>query len=167
MPTYQALPVKEDQLGLVVRFVGLLEERGLSAGEALLNGGAPSTNGNGRQAQPRPPLAADWTDEQIARFYRESPARLQQGLRIILEAGDEGIGTVDLAEAVQYPYGANSVAGMLGAAGRRCQNRYGKSTLPWAARWHSAHDDGTGWSILTIPEQYRPALIAVIEAHGK
>ena len=56
---------------------------------------------------------------------------MRKALVLIAEAGDSGITTQGLADALEYEKGRAAVAGMFGAFGRRSQNRYGQATQMW------------------------------------
>lgn len=90
------------------------------------------------QPAPAPPDAgpdAEWTEELIVRMYRESAEPMRKMLKLLAEADGAEVSTRDIAETLELPKGASSVAGMAGAIGRRVNSRYGMAGLPWTSRW--------------------------------
>ncbi len=72
----------------------------------------------------------------IERMYRDSHPAHQKLLTFLAAHPDEWFYTSDLAEALELPHGNKSLAGMLGAFGRRAAHRYdGKK--PWISEWDS------------------------------
>lgn len=169
MSTLTNVSVPEEHLALYQGFAWLIESRGPESARQLLAGALagstmPLEVGEGSE---KPSISnSDGREAYLARFWRESPARLRRALQMVLEAGDVGITTVDLAERLQYPHGAMSVAGMFGAAGNRVQRRYGEeATVPWESVWRDA-GNGHGGSIVTIKPEWREVLSKVIRDHG-
>jgi hypothetical protein len=97
-----------------------------------------------------------WDPATIARAYRESANPMRKLLDFLSRHPDEEVSSYELAQAIEARYGWNTVAGMLGAFGRRSANRYGRSSPMWEVR----HDE-EGRVLLTMP---RDAAMAVEEA---
>ncbi len=70
----------------------------------------------------------------LERMYRESHEAHRGLIEYLAEHPEEWHYTGDLAAALGLPHGARSLAGMLGAFGRRAQHRYGGQT-PWISEW--------------------------------
>ncbi len=73
----------------------------------------------------------------IRRMYKESHGPHRRLMEHLAEHPDEWIYTGALASALELRHGARSLAGMLGAFGRRAQHRYDGHT-PWASKWDPA-----------------------------
>ena len=81
------------------------------------------------------PLGDGWTDSLIRRMYAESADQMRELLKLLAKADGEEVSTNEIAAALELPKGAKSVAGMVGALGRRVNSRYGMEALPWTSRW--------------------------------
>lgn len=79
----------------------------------------------------------DLDPELIRRMYEESDEPHKRLMEYLAEHPDESIYTGALAAALELPHGARSLAGSLGAFGRRAQHRYGDRT-PWVSEWDPA-----------------------------
>src|SRR4051794_34964806 len=84
-----------------------------------------------------PKNTADLDYETVARMYGESEAPHRRLLDLLANASDEWLYTSDIAEQLALPNGSRSVAGMLGAFGRRAKHRY-KGQTPWDTEWDPA-----------------------------
>jgi hypothetical protein len=104
-----SLPVPKKFLMQTMAYVGSLE-----ASESLEPSPPSLPEGNGSQ----------WTDKLLRLATKESGPEMRQGLVEMAKAGDAGITTQELADALGLPKGRASVAGMFGAFGRRCDSRY-------------------------------------------
>jgi hypothetical protein len=82
----------------------------------------------------KPPL----TRSLVKRMLDESEPAHQDLLRYLADHPDEWLGTREIAQALGLPFGARSLAGSLGALGRRAGHRYG-GQKPFESRW-SAED---------------------------
>ena len=86
--------------------------------------------------------ADEWTPSRIRKMVQQSPPAMRDILRALAENAGNWMTTADLAEAIQNNPDANwkTVAGTLGAFGRRVASRYGLETLPFERRYdHDAH----------------------------
>ena len=86
--------------------------------------------------------ASDWTSARVRRMVQES----QQAMRDVLQAMAEKAGTwvsvPELASAISNNPKAdwNTIAGAMGAFGRRVKNRYGIDKKPFERRYdHTTH----------------------------
>ena len=130
------VPVPRRHLGAVYRVIG--------EGEADVEP-APEP-----QPTPQPTLGAvsdpaagdsdngDWSPNEIARLYRESPPVMVKFLGYLADHPGEEVTAPDLAEFI---YGSEDkrrqrkLPGALGAFGRRVKNRYRKGTWPFRGYW--------------------------------
>ena len=84
--------------------------------------------------------AEDWTSAMLDRLVRESHSgNMRAILKCLAEHPDEWVSTHALAEAIGDDADSNTVAGALGAFGRRCYNRYEMNSLPFEGRWDHEH----------------------------
>lgn len=87
-----------------------------------------------------------WDRPTVRRAYRESGDRMREVLDFLARHPDREVSSYELADAIEAKYGWNTVAGMLGAFGRRCANRYGLKRPMWEFR-----HDAAGRVLLTMP----------------
>jgi hypothetical protein len=82
-------------------------------------------------------IVAEWTPDITVRMVRESPKAMKDILGALADRAGHEVSTGDLAKAIKYKPNAdsNTVAGTLGAFGRRVANRYKKNVLPFEGRW--------------------------------
>ena len=108
----------------------------------------------------RPPdpggFVQGWARPAVRRAYRESGDGMREVLDFLARHPDREVSSYELADAIEAKYGWNTVAGMLGAFGRRCANRYGLKRPMWEFR-----HDASGRVLLTMP---RAAAKAVEES---
>jgi hypothetical protein len=81
-----------------------------------------------------------WTPELIRRQFEESPETIQRFQRLLADHQDEWLSTSDIATALNAQKGSKTIAGALGAYGRRVSNRYSMKTWPFANKW--LHTEG-------------------------
>lgn len=88
------------------------------------------------------PNADEWTPSRIRTAVEQSPPAMRDILCALAERPGEWLTTHDLAQAIQGNPNADwkTVAGTLGAFGRRVSSRYGLETLPFEGK----HDHGEG-----------------------
>jgi hypothetical protein len=79
-------------------------------------------------------LATDWPPELLERQYAESPKFMKRFQKHLADHPGEEFSTRDMADALEAERGWNTVAGALGAYGRRVKNRYKRSTFPFQSR---------------------------------
>jgi hypothetical protein len=79
--------------------------------------------------------SSDWTVELVKQLYFDSGDSMRHLLKVVAAANGDEVSTNEIADELDLPNGARSVAGMTGAAGRRVSSRYGMSGLPWLTRW--------------------------------
>jgi hypothetical protein len=82
----------------------------------------------------------------IRRMYRESDEAFRKLLGFLSRHPDEPIDTKRLAKALKLERGTASLAGMLGAFGRRSANRYG-GVIPFRTAYNPVRDSNE----LTMP----------------
>ena len=116
-----SIPVPKRYLTRVYGFIASLE----SADETSLNG-------DGKRKE--------WTPELIRRQFLESPDTMKRFEKLLAEHDGTWLSTSSIAETLGTARGARTIAGALGAYGRRVANRYRMSTWPFETRW--IHDEG-------------------------
>lgn len=87
-----------------------------------------------------PKRASDVDAETVARMYGESEAPHRRLLDLLASSSDEWLYTSDIAKQLALPNGSRSVAGMLGAFGRRAKHRY-EGQRPWDSDWDPARSE--------------------------
>ena len=105
-------------------------------GETLVSDGAPSPTPTKPEAPAQEsPLIDGWTPQLLRRAYSESSDAMRGIFEYLAEQAGQEVTSSDIAENVDGMKDWNSVAGALGAFGRRSANRYGQTTQPWAWRY--------------------------------
>lgn len=136
--------VPEEHLLSVYRFLGELESG---------QGSQPKEDSEAKGAAD---VVSGWTKERVRKFVTGgNSSRLHDALIIVAEAGDEGITTDELGDALQYERGAQAVAGMLGAAHRRARNKLGMKEPLWQKEWEPFDPGPGGTSRLTMEPHIR------------
>lgn len=126
------VPVPRRHLGAVYRVIGEGETEAQLAPELQPAPVAASNLANGDSDN------GDWSPNEIARLYRESPPVMRQFLDQLADHPGEVVTAPELSEAI---YGAEDdrrhrkLPGALGAFGRRVKNRYSKGTWPFRGNW--------------------------------
>jgi len=118
------IPVRTQWVPEVFAHIAELEngERSVTVEEAAQNGGQPSGNDSSLDRA------------LLERMYRESHGPHRRLMEYLAEHAGELIYTSDLAARLGLAHGARSLAGMLGAFGRRAEHRYG-GRKPWESEW--------------------------------
>lgn len=83
----------------------------------------------------------EWTPSRIRTAVQQSPPAMRDILRALAQRADEWLTTHELAQAIQGNPEADwkTVAGTLGAFGRRVSSRYGLDSLPFEGTYdHNA-----------------------------
>lgn len=83
----------------------------------------------------------------IEQMYRESDRPFRRLLEYLAERADKPVSTTRVAEDLALRRGTRSLAGMLGAFGRRSANRYG-GQLPFRTSYNPVKDSNE----LAMPE---------------
>ena len=84
-------------------------------------------NGDGKEKE--------WTPELIRRQFLESPDTIKRFEKLLADHEGTWLSTSNIAQALGAARGAKTIAGALGAYGRRVSNRYRMSTWPFENRW--------------------------------
>lgn len=87
-----------------------------------------------------------WNRGLVRRAYKESADQMRELLEFLARNPGREVSSYELADAIEAKYGWNTVAGMLGAFGRRSVNRYGRSLPMWEYRY-----DPQGRILITMP----------------
>lgn len=129
---------------------------------ALLAKPRPAGQGASPPTGSPPPVVEGelpWDAENVRRFYKESSPNMQTFLKLLAEKAP---GTVSSIEAGKdLPKGAQSVAGMLGAAGRRALNRHGRG-LPWRAWGQDTANHQGSETIFEMSQEVAAAIKSVL-----
>jgi len=99
-----------------------------------------------------------WDTENAQRFYKESPPHMKEFLRVLANKAPSTVTTTEAGK--DLPKGAQSVAGMLGAAGRRSSGRHGRG-LPWR-KWYQPTDSHGSETVFEMSEEVAAAIKAVL-----
>jgi hypothetical protein len=86
-------------------------------------------------------LSESWPEDLIIRQYRESPESMKKFQQYLAEHAGQDFSSTEIAEAIGAEHGWNSIAGALGAYGRRVKNRYKRSTFPFNQNWDHEHGE--------------------------
>ncbi|MFN0010717.1 MAG: hypothetical protein ACKVS8_03635 [Phycisphaerales bacterium] len=120
---------------LVTQVYGLISrlDAGLSVEDVTPAPTAPASNGDS---------ASDWTDMLLRRMVEESPPAMRDILGLLASRPGESLGAEDLAKSIKANKEANwnTIAGTLGAFGRRVKSRYKSDQWPFTAKYEHAHD---------------------------
>jgi hypothetical protein len=87
-----------------------------------------------------------WDRDSVWRAYKESADKMRDLLDFLAENPGREVSSEEIAEAIDAKYGWNTIAGMLGAFGRRCTNRYRKLEPMWEYR-----PDENDRNLITLP----------------
>lgn len=82
-----------------------------------------------------------WNEKRLRRAFEESSPSQQAILRAMAEANGKWISVSEVAAKVGAEYDWNSLAGALGAFGRRCRNRYKAKVRPFTRRYNPAKEE--------------------------
>ncbi len=80
------------------------------------------------------PMINGWTESLVKRAYQESADPMRRVLLFLAKHGGREVTSEEIADAIDAERGWNTVAGMLGAFGRRSTNRYGRKHPMWDVR---------------------------------
>lgn len=109
---------------------GLIASLDSGEGNAPVAVPTPPPNGNGATLE-------EWTPLRLRKMLQQSPPAMKDVLRTMAEHPDEWLTTQQLAAAIQNNPNADwmTVAGTMGAFGRRVKNRYGLESSPFEKRY--------------------------------
>lgn len=79
-----------------------------------------------------------WSPELIRRQFEESQDTIKRLQKILANKPGERFLTSDLASQLKAHKGSKTIAGALGAYGRRVANRYDMTSWPFDATWEHA-----------------------------
>jgi hypothetical protein len=136
MDEFVQVPVHKQHLARVYAFLGSLNE------EATRYEQPAAESGDNERA-------TGWTPDLIERQYRESKQFMRRFQKHLAEHPGQQFSTSEMAVVLDAPKGSKSVAGALGAYGRRVTNRYKQSDWLFKAWWGDA-----GEVIYSMPEEY-------------
>ena len=105
-------------------------------------------------------LIHDWTEKDLRQHYRESSEKMRAFMVYLAENAGSEVTSPDAADAIGYP-DWNSIAGMLGAAGHRASNNFGRSDGPWNRRW-----DGENRAHFKMPDEVAAIVLDEARTQG-
>ncbi len=123
-----AVMVPKHHLSKVYGFIAQLDSAGPATGSTVAE--APVAG------------ADDWTSARLRRMIQESAQTMRDVLKAMAEKAGTWVTVRDLAAAISSKPDAdwNTLAGAMGAFGRRVKSRYGIETMPFEKRYdHTAH----------------------------
>jgi hypothetical protein len=111
--------------GLIAKLDG-----GDASGSAAVPVPTAPTNGNGAESD-------EWTPSRLRKMLQQSPPAMKDLLRVMAQHPDQWLTTQQLAKAIQGNANADwkTVAGTMGAFGRRVKNRYALESFPFEKRY--------------------------------
>ncbi len=109
-----------------------------------------------------------WTPDRIDRMVAESPEAMQRILKLLAERAGEWLTTSELAEVLEHRQGSNpsmTVAGTLGAFGRRINHRYAEWGVkpPFEAKW--SHEKEC--MVNRLPKEFAELILRALKKHMK
>lgn len=147
------VPVPRQYVMAVYQFLARLG--GESGGSALKAGGPPEPPNNDHALSDR---FEEWTNGWLRKMVEQCPPAMAKILRALAGRPDEWLSTADLAQAISPDADWNTVAGTLGAFGRRVKSRYGLETWPFDDK----HDHEVRGHVYRMPramaERIKPLL---------
>lgn len=126
------------------------------------SGRLSSDHSAGRGGEEEEGFVHGWNRDLVQRAYRESADQMRRLLRFLADQPNVEVSSYELADAIEARFGWNTVAGMLGAFGRRSVNRYGRDEPMWEYRF-----DGDGRILITMPNGPAEAIKSAVEASEK
>ena len=102
----------------------------------------------------------EWTPSRLRRMLEQSPPAIKDILRSMASRPGEWLTTEELAHAIQGNDTADwkTVAGTMGAFGRRLKNRYGLESFPFEKR----HDHVKKSKTYRMSQEISPLVIQVL-----
>jgi hypothetical protein len=129
---------------------------------ALLATGPATSEPTGAAASASEDEAEDnyepWDAQSLRRFFKGSSPNMQAFLRDLAERSPATMTSTEAGK--NLPRGAQSVAGMLGAAARRAWNHHNRP-LPWNSWWQSTDDGGGTETVFEMTEEVAKAIKSV------
>lgn len=88
---------------------------------------------------------APWPPDLIRRQFDESPDIIKRFQKVLANHPGEKFLTADIASQLKAAKGSKTIAGALGAYGRRTANRYKMKTWPFENAWNHAEGQQSYW----------------------
>lgn len=126
------VPVPRRHLSAVYGFIAQLDAAGGPATAA--DAAAQPAHGSGKDED----RLAEWTPSRLRRAIEESSPNLLKVFAALADRPGDWLSTGDLAAAIGPNADWKTVAGGLGAFGRRVTSRYGLKTFPFENRFDHA-----------------------------
>lgn len=130
-PEFINIPVPRKYVSQVYAFIGSLDHQ--SSAEEAPAAVEPSADTTATDQT--------WTRDLIIRQFRESPPSMKKFQRYLAEHAGQDFSSTEIADAIGAEHGWNSIAGALGAYGRRVKNRYKRRSFPFQQEWDHQHGE--------------------------
>lgn len=104
---------------------------------STLDGAATSGASQGKKAL--------WPPDLVRRQFDESPDIIKRFQKVLANHPGEKFLTSDLASQLNAEKGSKTIAGALGAYGRRTANRYKMETWPFECEWNHTEGQQSYW----------------------
>lgn len=107
------------------------------------------------------PEMDEWTNSRLRRLVDESPPAMLDILHTLSSRAGEWLTSEDLAAAIRHKPDAdwNTVAGTLGAFGRRIKNRYGLESWPF----ENKHDHELGGRVFVMNDAMAARIMPLVD----
>ncbi len=92
-----------------------------------------------------PKKGIDWPADLVRRQFNESPEIIKRFQKLLASHPGQKFHTSEIASQLKAAKGAKSIAGALGAYGRRVANRYKMKTFPFDQAWDHAKHEQSHW----------------------
>jgi hypothetical protein len=100
----------------------------------------PASGSGEAPTSPTAEAEDEWTEDLIRRQYLESPPTIKEFQQLLARNPGQWLSTSNIADELNAANGSKTIAGALGAYGRRTTNRYKMTSWPFENRW--IHDEG-------------------------
>ena len=100
---------------------------------------------NGAPPQVTEPPAPAWSPDLLRRQFDESPNIIKRFQKILANRPGQRFLTSDMASQLKAAKGSKTIAGALGAFGRRSKNRYKMEDWPFQHEWNHAEGQQSYW----------------------
>ena len=121
--------VPKRHLGRVYGFVSTLDDHSASPEAPVSDPDPQPDNGHVEEAK-------KWPPELVRRQFAESPKSIKNFQRLLAGHPGEWFSTSEIASRLNAVHGSKSIAGALGAYGRRTSNRYKMKGWPFQVEWN-------------------------------
>jgi hypothetical protein len=134
MPNYINVPVPEE---LIPAVMALISEH-MGSKVAVPNPTPPAPAAPAAEAEPTTEVAAtssNWSEAELQKLWNESWPPMRKVLAKLAENGGKAVTGDELAKVIGKAKKGHSIAGMMGALGRRIKHRH-KGNWPFRGGWN-------------------------------